>query len=160
VSALVTSILVGVTWRYVRLTRELAETARRELDFLQAQHAAGIDERKRRAFALIWHLRAIANALPAGNADSEKIRQVALWQPTDLDELRRLAVPFGTEIAELASEAARHLATLAELAKDVQEKPLMRGPLMNLLPWDRWTTARSGAERCLTSITTLIERTV
>jgi len=158
VSVIVTVILAYVTTKYVMLTRELVRNGQENLQFIKEERKADLGERKGRLLALIWHLRMIATSLPDTPSKGEQIRSVAFWSESETQELRALASTFGTFAAELASEAARYLATLAELGKMVQETPPARGVEWNKFPWERWHAAFQGAERAMTSLVTHLER--
>lgn len=158
-SVLMAVVLALITARYVRLTSEILATARLELDFMKAERSAAFEERRRRLLSLIFHLRMIATVFSSEHGRAEQIRHVPLWSESDPDDLRILAVSFGSAAAELAGEAARHLATIRELAMQVQRTPTAVGVDWNRFAWDRWSSAIQGAERCLQSVANIVERT-
>jgi len=157
VSVLVTTVLAFITWRYVRLTGELSETARQELHFLKGERAAQKQEARQHLLTLILHLRKIANQFSGGPSQGEQIRKVTLWSDSSLDDLRSLAVAFGPTVADLAAEASRHLSTIAELAISVQQTPRATGVDWIRFDWTRWKQAIEGAERCLVSLLDRVE---
>jgi hypothetical protein len=154
-----TVALALITQSYVRLTRELVATTREQLDFIKAEHQASVHERRRRLESLIQHLRRIATSFPTNREEGEQIRNVVLWRDDDPDELRRLAATFDLGSAELASEAAQHLATLAELARVVQATHVHIGVRWDHFNLGRWNQAMQGCERCLQSLSSHLART-
>ncbi len=157
-SLLIAAVLAGVTWNYMRLTRSLVETARQQLEFIRSDRASAIEERRQRLLSLILHIRMSATAVGANRSRGEEIRHVPLWSEKDQNDLRALAGSFGPQIAELAGEAARHLEVLRELSLTVKNTPAALGVDWDSFPWARWSKALEGAERCLQSVATLIER--
>jgi hypothetical protein len=107
--------------------------------------------------SLILNLRMIATSFQGDKAHAEQIRNVSLWPESDAQELKSLAVSFGPQATELAAEASRHLATIRELAIGVQQTPTSMGVDWNKFPWNRWSSAIQGAERCLLSVVSIIE---
>jgi hypothetical protein len=148
-SVLITTVLAIITARYVRLTRET-------LEFTKAQQSAAFEERRQRLLSLIFNLRVIATSFPSDRSHAEQIRHVSLWSQSDPDQVRTLAVSFGQAAGELAGEAWRHLATIRELAMQVQNTPTGIGVDWSKFPWERWSSAIQGSERCLLSVVDLV----
>lgn len=157
VSVIATIVLVRITANYVALTKDLVDNAKASLDLHRNEQTRIAEERKHQILSLILHLRMLATSLPGESNKAEAIRNVSLWSDAELQQLRGLAVIFGATVADLANEATRHLATLGELARKVQDTPKQLGVDWSQFPWDRWGQAHQGAERCLISVVRQIE---
>lgn len=133
-SLVVTGVLVWITWRYVQLTRSLAETARAQF---QLQATA---ERKKlnRLLSLIHHFEERIGQVAISRESAEQLRLVVTWQADDVAELKRLAGEAGQEPAELANRLTAHLAWLEERVVEVKSTDPRTGVNWERFPWEHW----------------------
>jgi hypothetical protein len=97
------------------------------MELLEADRADQAAERKRSLLSTIAYLRARTSTCPNDKSRAEEMRAVTLWSDTDVLLLRSLAISFGTMAASLATEAAGHLAVLAERVREVRNTPEEKG---------------------------------
>ena len=145
-SVLLTLVLVWVTARYVRLTKDLAEVAREQLRHQQQSAASDAA----RLLTLIDVFGLALRRLPDADARGEQIRDVALWKHSDVSAFASLAP------AVLGPEAHLHR-TIEELnwiratADQVQQTKREVGFRWNEFPWSQWkeilAKARGDLER-------------
>jgi hypothetical protein len=82
---------------------------------------------KHELLSLLHQIRQIATSLPRDRAKAEQVRNVTLWPDGDSARVRTLAATFGMTAAQLAAEAHRHLMTVAESPRSVQQTPRQLG---------------------------------
>jgi len=158
VSTAITVVLVAITWRYVRLTRDLALIARRQLELVNAARVAEASARRTRLDALISRLRAVRASLQVPPQHPERLLEPPLWSDAETLELHQLAAAVDATAAELARDAVGFLSGLRDLRLAAQDA-CDRGSLdWQRFPWDRWNHAHQGAERCLISLAAHLDR--
>ena len=134
VSVLVTAALALITWRYVRLTRTLAEATQAQAEFLRQ----AVKARKRELLAVVKMLRILVGHLPEIRQHGEQMRGAATWDNNDLADLKRLASEFGTLAGQRAAVATSSLLWLKERLDEVKATNPGLGVNWNDFSWDRW----------------------
>ena len=150
---LATLALVGVTWRYVRLTAQLLEANRDQLAHLRDQAAAQNRQLRRTLVGVIDKILRCLEELPKGpdRADPE-MRTAALWTEQDVRDLQVLSAGIGAEAAARASLAATDLIWLMERAKDVRRTDPRQGFDWGRFKWEPWLQRRIAAIESLRAI--------
>ena len=115
------------------------------------------DPRKAELLSSIYQVRMTLGSLPHEKSEGEKIRGVSLWSKHTSDSIRALAASFGMTAANQAAEAHRHLATVADLASQVQRTPRNKGFDWSHFDWVRWFDSLGGADRCLVSLSDQVD---
>jgi hypothetical protein len=109
VQAIATVVLVGITARYVRLTRHLVTTGQQQLSdaraILEAQAGIG----RVRLLALATRLLDTLEPFSAQGIPVEQLRRAAMWVPDDEHRFFELATALGSPIADKAADVVRGL---------------------------------------------------
>ena len=147
-SVLATAALALITWRYVRLTRTLAEATQAQAEFLRE----AVKARKRELLAVIKMLRILVGSLPEIREHGEQMREAASWDSNDLADLKRLASEFGTLAGQRAAVATPSLLWLKERVDDVKATDPRLGVNFNDFPWDRWDSELKRAKENLEAL--------
>lgn len=145
VSALATVALIVITWRYVALTRALAETATQQLDFQRASARAQREELRRELLACAKHLRSLLAHLPTDRSKAEGVRDVAMWKDEDLANFQRVASQYDEMLGQRAAVIVGPLRWIKEQVTAVQSTPRERGFDWNRFAWQRWVSEVQGA---------------
>jgi hypothetical protein len=131
VVALLTYHLVNATRRYVKLTTDLATTARGELEMLVAQRTA----RAMRLRTLVWQLQTRVAHLPTDfRFEVERLHDLrTLWNAGDLEALQTLGADAG--FAESCGVIAERLRALEV---HLRPKPTLTGEEINPDDWGQY----------------------
>lgn len=141
VLALVTGLLCWVTYKYMRLTRNLSETAERQLTLMSETE---LHHRRADLINLTSLARRILKSLeelPSTKADHDpgsRLLLAALWRPEEVGELRLLAAKAGPDFADKAEQPAVDLNWILERINPVRSEPRGRGFEMGSFPWDEY----------------------
>jgi len=115
VQAIATVVLVVITARYVRLTRQIVETGRQQLSdaraILEAQTGVG----RARLLALAKRFLDTLEPLADRGIPQEQLRRSAMWSQGEEQRFFELATSVGGPFAEKASEIAAGLAWVRQL---------------------------------------------
>ncbi len=148
-TALVTMVLVLITWRYVRLTQRLAEAAKAELMFHEEAEA----EKWRELNAYTKLIRDLLSGLPVREQDAERaMRQAASWEAGDLMRLQRLAARLDRLAGEHAAVVVTAMTWLGERLHEVKAADPSEGVNWTKFPWSRWQREMNGARTALDAI--------
>ena len=140
VQVLVTIILCWVTYKYVRLTHDLSETAERQLALM---HETELHHRRGDLINLTSLTRRILKSLeelPAARGDNAGARLLyaSLWRPEEVGELRLLAAKAGPDFADKAEQPAVDLNWMLERIDPVRSEARGQGFQMGSFPWDEY----------------------
>jgi len=136
-----TMVLVAVTWRYVRLTKQLVDTNRDQLADLRKHHAA-TDLRERRYLASVaGRIVRCLEELPVGPRDNPdpKVRGAMLWSEEDVQDVEITSAGLQSDLAGKAANASRSALWLLAQIKRVRAVDPRQGYDWNRFPWDEWT---------------------
>ncbi len=148
-TAVVTSVLALITWRYVRLTQGLAEAAQAELMFHEEAEA----EKWRELNAYTKLIRDLLSGLPAGERDGARaMSQAASWEAGDLPRLQRLAARLDRSAGEHAAVVVAAMTWLGERLHDVKTTDPDEGVNWSKFPWSRWQREMTSAKTALDAI--------
>jgi hypothetical protein len=115
IQAIATVVLVIVTVRYVRLTRQIVETGRQQLSdaraILEAQTGVG----RATLLALAKRLLDTLEPLPNQGIPPEQLRRAAMWSQSEEQRLFDLATALGSPFAGKAPETVAGLAWVRQL---------------------------------------------
>ena len=147
VTSLVTGVLVFITWRYVRLTRRLAEAAHAEMLFHEEAEA----EKWRELNAYTKLVRGLISGLPVGGQGADgAMRQAPSWEIGDVVRLQRLAARLDRSAGERAAAVVTAMTWLGERLREVKSSGSADGFDWSKFPWDRWkkelSTAKGGLD--------------
>jgi len=134
ISAIVTVVLVGITWRYVVLTKKIADTAERQLQQLGREEAA----KRRQLLTMIKMLRMHLKTLPEEQSKGESMRKATLWDADDLIALQNLAAEVGMAPGQIAAKTGTELRRLSELVTQVKSTNPLQGVRWDQFAWDSW----------------------
>ncbi len=149
VSALVTVVLVYITWRYVRLTQRLAEAASAEMSFHEEAEA----EKWRELNAYTKLIRSLISGLPAAEQGAVRImRQAPSWEPGDVMRLQRLAARLDRRAGERAAAVVTAMTWLGERLHEVKTADPDAASDWSRFPWGRWRQEIERATRGLDAI--------
>ncbi len=154
-TSLVTVVLVFITWRYVRLTRRLAEAASVQMSFHQEAEA----EKWRELNAYTKLIRGLISALPEREQDPDRaMRQAASWEPGDVKRLQRLAARLDRRAGERAAAIVAAMTWLGERVREVKETGSADQYDWAKFPWGRWRKELSTAREGLDAIASTVNR--
>jgi uncharacterized protein YukE len=149
-SLIVTGVLVGITWRYVRLTKKLAEAANAEL--LARTEAA--NARRRDLAANVQFLAKVVKSVPAVNrSDFDRlIRNSIAWDEFDFGHFRALASEVSPDAAHAAAEIESQMRRIQAIIAEVKSTPTGRGYDWSGFNWDEWEPRMRALKGALSSI--------
>ena len=134
-SLAVTILLAAITWRYVVLTKVLADAAHAQLKL--ADEAARA--RRRELRSQIKLLNMILSTLPTERQQADRdMRQATSWDDRDLDRFQMLAAELGEIPGQHAALAVGAMKWLLERVEQVKATPLAVGVDSSDFPWERW----------------------
>lgn len=136
-SVLVTLALFIITYRYVRLTQSLAESARKQMSLQVGEREA----RRLQFTSLATALRELLKDLPHDQAQAEQIRHARTWSDAMLTGLARLAAEIGPATAADAAVAVGHIRFLQERIESVKKTDQFTGVDWLRFGWDHWLEA-------------------
>lgn len=156
-TSLVTVVLVFITWRYVRLTRRLAEAASAEMSF----HEEAETEKWRELNAYTKLIRGLLSGLPASEQGADRaIRQAPSWESGDVMRLQRLAARLDRHAGERAAIVVTAMTWLAERLHEVKSKDPAEGYDWSTFPWNRWRKEIETARAALDAIAATVTRSL
>lgn len=115
VQAGATIVLVAVTAKYVRLTKNLVETNREQLQDARALVTTRTEVDRSHLRVLTEKVISILEPLPSQGMPESQLRYGAMWSETDEKEFVELSASLGPDVGELASRAAPALSWLRQL---------------------------------------------
>ena len=147
-SATVTVVLVVITWRYVKLTQRIAETAERQLEQLSRED----ETRRRQLLTMVKMLRMHLKTVPKEKSHAESMRKSTLWDSDELIALQNLAAEVGMKPGQIAAQVGTAMRRLSELITNVKNTNPDSGVRWERFDWDSWDTALDTAEAGLTEL--------
>ena len=115
VQALATVVLVGVTIRYVTLTRGILSTSQAQLQDARDLLDASLRMTRSHLLALVAKIEHLVSPLPPVGVPVEMLRRAGGWTESDESQLLELAARVDPEAAAIAGRAAPALAWLRDL---------------------------------------------
>ena len=115
VQALATVVLVGVTIRYVSLTRGILRTSEAHLQDARDLLDASLRMSRSHLLALVAKIDRLVSPLPPVGVPVEMLRRAGCWTESDESQLLELAARVDPEAAAIAGRAAPALAWLRDL---------------------------------------------
>jgi len=115
VQALATVVLVGVTIRYVTLTRGILSTSQAHLQDARNLLDASLRMTRSHLLALVAKIEHLVRPLTPVGIPVETLRRSGAWTESDESQLLELAARVGAEAAAIAGRAAPALAWLRDL---------------------------------------------
>jgi hypothetical protein len=151
----VTGVLAIITWRYVRLTKDLADVARAQL---QGQHeAAAARQRELRTLSEILRMHLLS--IPVGDdprLSQAILSQVVEWTDFDFDRLRALASELNEVAGGLAAIAENRMKWIGDLVHKIRATPPGIGYDWSKFPRQEfnqaWVDAYAAAGRIIKSL--------
>jgi hypothetical protein len=157
VTTAVTIVLAIGTWKYVRLTKRLADVAAAQLQFQQDAETA----KWRELWGLLKLVRRIVADLPdeTRRAGFDKdIRQSIPWEQSDLARFQALAAQLGTIVGSNAAIAVSSIMWLGERITEVKAVPIQQGyDYDRRFHFDRWFTELHRARDRIEDVATPIK---
>jgi hypothetical protein len=154
-TAIATITLAVITWRYVRLTKTLADAA-------NAQILAQADAKQTKRRALATYIAVLRNALgtiPSGNVPNvhERIRNSTDWKDFDFGRFRVLAAEVSPAAGQIAAEIESKLRRLEAIVDSVREMPLSVSRLGGVRSWSpqQWAEWEEIVRRLPEALSTL-----
>ena len=151
VQALATVVLVAVTFWYVRITRDISISARKQL--LQATQVIEASRREsRRSFLAMTHrFLGEISSLPIPVNDGPIVRNTVAWADRELRDFETLARSVDDVEPEQVSKVVGSLKGLALTIRALQEVPVAHGKRFTSFEISLWQgnleTARDGLQR-------------
>ncbi len=142
-TAIVTGILVWITWRYVQLTQRLAEAASTQLQFQEEAELA----KWRELQSQIKLITVILASLPTEQQSADKrMRSAISWDTGDLTRFQALASTLGEAVGQDAALAVGAMIWMRERVKEVKGVRPEIGYDWTKFPWERWVAELNQAK--------------
>lgn len=152
---IVTGVLAWLTWRYVRVTRDIASSSLEQVRQIREASRAILQQSASALGSLALRLRTdLGQRLNPTNPNHSQLRAFAQLTEQDIADLQTLARQVSTRTIKSASEAAAHLRVIygmVQTAKGISEG---MGWIPSPEDAGRWKTAVEGAHRALQEIET------
>ncbi|MFC1791053.1 hypothetical protein ACFL0I_01125 [Gemmatimonadota bacterium] len=149
-----TIVLVFITWRYVKLTKDLVDSASAQVKALERQY----EGKRVQVLNLVRTLRGHLKTLPEEVKAGEAIRSATLWEPGDVLLLQVVASEIDFEAGRYAALLGSPLSYLRDRSVEVRETPVKRGFSWGTFDWVRWTESLEAARANLRGVWECVAR--
>ena len=152
----VTGVLACLTWRYVRLTRDIANSGLEQVRQIREAGRVALQQSARALGALALRLRVdLGQRLDPTKPNHGQLRAFAQVTEQDIADLQALARQVDSRAITSASEAAAHLLVIHGMVQAVKGIDEAMGWTPDAEETGRWKKAVEGAHRSLQEIETV-----
>jgi hypothetical protein len=155
---IVTGVLAGLTWRYVRLTREIARLSLEQVQHIREAARVALRQSANALSALALRLRAGLGQLDPAMPNHRALRAFDILTEQDIAEMQVLARNVNAIAITSASAAADHLRVIYAMVQTAKGINEAMGLNMSSEDARRWKKAVEGAHRALQEIETACQR--
>lgn len=157
----VTGLLARLTSRYVRLTRDIANSSLEQVRLLRESMRADLQHNASALHALALGLRTgIGQQLDPETPKHNQLRAFAILTEREITDLQALANRVGGQAITSAGEAAGHLRVIHEMVQTAKGISEAMGWTPKAEDKARWRKAVEGADRSLQEIQVACQRVV
>lgn len=149
VSVLVTIVLAGITYQYVRLTQRIVEQSDAQLAILRESANARINT----LAGQVRTLQLLLEGLPVDQTGADRIHTAPLWNADNIADLQRLTAEHSRRAGELASEIVPSLKWLRDRVGNVKDAGHVD---WTQFPWSEWTLHYQRVQNDLNEISALL----
>lgn len=155
----VTGLLALLTWRYVRLTREIANASLEQIRLIRESARVDLQHNASALKALALRLRSGLGEQLNPDAPSDKqLRGFAILTEREIVDLQILAGRVNSQAITSASFAAAHLRVIHDMVQNVKRTNEGIGWNPDAAEKARWKKAIEGAHRALQEIETACQQ--
>lgn len=150
----VTAVLAWLTWRYVRLTREIANSSLEQVKYIREVARVSLRQSASALESLALRLRVGLGNLNPETPNHRQLCGFTLLTDQEITDLQALARDVNRPAITAASEAAGHLRAIYAMLQTAKGISEAMGWIPNAEEAGRWKKAIEGAHRALQEIET------
>jgi hypothetical protein len=150
----VTGVLAWLTWKYVRLTRDIASSSVEQVKHIREAGRAMLRQNATALESLALRIRTGLGQQVSATPNHRDLRAFALLGERDIADLQALARQVNGRAITSASDAAAHLRVILDMVQTAKGINEAMGWIPTATEAGRWKKAIEGAHRALQEIET------
>jgi hypothetical protein len=148
----VTGVLAWLTWRYVRLTRDIASSSLEQVKHIREAGRVMLQQNAKALESLALRIRVGLGQLNSATPNHKELRAFALLTDREIADLQALARQVNSRAITSASDAAAHLRVIHDTVQTSKGIDEAMGWIPTAEDAGRWKRAIEGAHRALQEI--------
>ncbi len=154
----VTGALAWLTWRDVRLTRDIATSSLEQVKHIREAGRLLLQQNARALESLALRIRVGLGHLNSSTPNHRELRSFALLTDREIADLQALARQVNSRAITSASDAAAHLRVIHDMVQTAKAINEAMGWIPTAEDIGRWKRAIEGAHRALQEIETACQQ--